>query len=100
MRRAALWSFPEGHYMLNSNQALTWIVFDRDRDRFEREFPMLKLERRSFPAMVRLSDVGRSQFEGLLSGVFDIGCRGGGQNSAPARLGICNPLASDDPKKV
>ncbi len=46
--QAALWSFPEGHNMLDSNQALTWIVFDRDRSRFEREFPMLKLEQRHF----------------------------------------------------
>jgi SAM-dependent methyltransferase len=44
----ALWSFPEGDTMLDSNQALTWIVFDRDRSRFEREFPMLKLEQRRF----------------------------------------------------
>ncbi len=46
--KTAFWSYPEGHSMLNSNQALTWIVFDRDRDRFARDFPMLKLERRSF----------------------------------------------------
>jgi SAM-dependent methyltransferase len=46
--KTALWSFPEGHNMLDSNQALTWIVFDRDRDRFEREFSLLKLEQRHF----------------------------------------------------
>lgn len=34
--------------MLDSNQALTWIVFDRDRKRFAREFPELTLEQRSF----------------------------------------------------
>ena len=42
------WSFPEGDTMLDSNQALSWIVFDRDRWRFEQEFPELKLERRSY----------------------------------------------------
>jgi SAM-dependent methyltransferase len=46
--KTVTWSFPEGHNILSSNQALTWIVFDRDRDRFEREFPMLKLEQRQF----------------------------------------------------
>jgi hypothetical protein len=46
--KAAFWSFPEGHSMLDSNQALTWIVFDRDRERFAREFPELTLEQRSF----------------------------------------------------
>jgi SAM-dependent methyltransferase len=46
--KTALWSFPEGDSMLDSNQALSWIVFDRDRRRFEREFPELKLERRNF----------------------------------------------------
>jgi hypothetical protein len=46
--KAPSWSFPEGDSMLDSNQALTWIVFDRDRERFAREFPMLKLEQRCF----------------------------------------------------
>jgi SAM-dependent methyltransferase len=46
--KAASWSFPEGHSMLDSNQALTWIVFDRDRERFAREFPELTLAQRSF----------------------------------------------------
>ncbi len=46
--RAATWSFPEGHTMLDSNQALTWIVFDRDRDVFERKFPKLRLEQRRY----------------------------------------------------
>lgn len=40
------WSFPAGHTMLDSNQALTWIVFERDRERFEAEFPVLRIERR------------------------------------------------------
>lgn len=40
------WSFPAGHTMLDSNQALTWIVFERDRDAFEARFPSLRIERR------------------------------------------------------
>jgi SAM-dependent methyltransferase len=46
--QAESWGFPEGHTMLDSNQALTWIVFERDRERFGREFPLLKLEQRSY----------------------------------------------------
>lgn len=43
---AAGWQFPEGHTMLDSNQALTWIVFERDRGRFEKLFPDLRIEQR------------------------------------------------------
>jgi SAM-dependent methyltransferase len=46
--RRRTWDFPPGDTMLDSNQALTWIVFDRDRDRFNREFPQLKMERRRY----------------------------------------------------
>jgi len=42
------WSFPEGHTMLDSNQALTWIVLDRDKDAFRSRFPELRLERRRY----------------------------------------------------
>lgn len=43
---AAGWNFPAGHTMLDSNQALTWIVFERDRDRFQALFPHLSIEQR------------------------------------------------------
>lgn len=46
--QAMSWSFPEGHSMFDSNQALTWIVFERDRKRFAREFSELRLEQRRF----------------------------------------------------
>lgn len=36
---AASWSFAQGSSMLDSNQALSWIVFQRDRARFEALFP-------------------------------------------------------------
>jgi SAM-dependent methyltransferase len=71
--KTALWSFPEGHNMLDSNQALTWIVFDRDRRRFEREFPALKLEQRRFlPWFGYLMSGGvnlRAFFPGFLTSV-------------------------------
>jgi SAM-dependent methyltransferase len=43
--RTAEWSFPPGHTMLDSNQALTWMVFFRDRDRLSKVAPALTLER-------------------------------------------------------
>ena len=43
---AAEWSFPPGNTMLDSNQALTWLVFVRDRAKFESGHPSLRVERR------------------------------------------------------
>jgi SAM-dependent methyltransferase len=39
------WNFPERHSILDSNQALSWIVLFRDRARFAELFPQLQLER-------------------------------------------------------
>jgi SAM-dependent methyltransferase len=39
------WSFAQQDSMMDSNQALSWIVFDRDRAKFERRFPSLKVEK-------------------------------------------------------
>ena len=38
------WSIPEGGPLSSSNQALPWIIFKRDRERFQATFPELKLE--------------------------------------------------------
>jgi glycosyltransferase involved in cell wall biosynthesis/SAM-dependent methyltransferase len=46
--KAAEWSFPEGHSMLDSNQALSWIVFFRDKQKFRHDFPALQVERTSY----------------------------------------------------
>lgn len=43
--RAREWDFPPGHSMLDSNQALTWMVFFRDRRRLESIAPNLVFER-------------------------------------------------------
>lgn len=37
---AAEWEFPAGGPLSGANGALPWILFERDRDRFSREFPM------------------------------------------------------------
>jgi SAM-dependent methyltransferase len=42
------WDFSQRHSMMDSNQALSWMVFVRDKKRFEREFPMLEIEKTSF----------------------------------------------------
>jgi SAM-dependent methyltransferase len=42
--KAATWTFPAGHTMLDSNQALAWMVFFRDRDKLRELAPALKLE--------------------------------------------------------
>lgn len=38
------WSFSQSDSMMDSNQALAWMVFERDRAKFEREFPRLRIE--------------------------------------------------------
>jgi hypothetical protein len=42
--QAATWEFPTSGPLSGANGALPWIVFVRDRARFEREFPMWKIE--------------------------------------------------------
>ena len=42
--RLAEWRFEQGDSMMDSNQALTWMVFVRDRARFESRYPGLQIE--------------------------------------------------------
>jgi SAM-dependent methyltransferase len=42
---SADWSFPEQGPLSGANGALPWIVFERDRARFEAEFPELRIEK-------------------------------------------------------
>jgi hypothetical protein len=39
------WAFAQGDSMMDSNQALAWMVFVRDRARFEQEYPRLQIEK-------------------------------------------------------
>lgn len=41
----AEWKLPAGGARSTANQALPWVVFCRDRERFEREFPGLRLRK-------------------------------------------------------
>jgi SAM-dependent methyltransferase len=42
--RAEAWAFDQADAMMDANQALSWIVFFRDRERFQRLFPGLVVE--------------------------------------------------------
>lgn len=42
--RASQWDFPPGHTMLDSNQALSWMVFFRDRQQLAHIAPRLAVE--------------------------------------------------------
>ena len=44
----AEWSFAQTDSMMDSNQALSWMVFERDRARFEKLYPRLKAEPTAF----------------------------------------------------
>jgi SAM-dependent methyltransferase len=41
--QAASWSFPPGRPLSSANGALPWILFVRDKERFQREFPELEV---------------------------------------------------------
>ena len=42
------WSFAQKDSMMDSNQALAWMVFTRDRAQFESRYPALAIEKLAF----------------------------------------------------
>src|SRR5579884_2305878 len=42
------WTFDQTDSMMDSNQALSWIIFERDRQRFAREFPQFRVEKKKW----------------------------------------------------
>lgn len=46
--RATDWSFPQTNSMLDSNQALSWLIFCRDKEKFKAKFPNFEIEQISF----------------------------------------------------
>jgi SAM-dependent methyltransferase len=42
--KAAEWTFPQRGPLSGANSALPWIIFHRDRTRFEREFPLWQID--------------------------------------------------------
>lgn len=45
---AHTWQFEQSDAMMDSNQALSWIIFERDAERFRKLFPSLTVERKIF----------------------------------------------------
>lgn len=45
---AQQWTFTQGDVMIDSNQALSWMVFVRDGAQFRERFPALRIERRRY----------------------------------------------------
>jgi len=43
--QAISWEFPSSGPLSGANAALPWVIFQRDRERFEREFPAWRVER-------------------------------------------------------
>jgi len=60
------WQIPSSGPMSGANGALPWIVFVRDRGRFEKEFPNLRIEKISFHTPLRYLLSGGVSFRSLL----------------------------------
>ncbi|MFT5435144.1 MAG: SAM-dependent methyltransferase [Myxococcota bacterium] len=71
------WRLAEGGPMTASNQALPWIVFERDRDQFERDYPELEITMvRPHTMALYLLSGGLSMRELVPGGLFDLLHRG------------------------
>jgi hypothetical protein len=46
------WEFPQVGPLSSANTALPYLMFDRDREMFEKEFPDLKIEQRRYHTFV------------------------------------------------
>jgi len=71
--KAVSWDLPLGGPMTMANGALPWIVFERDREEFERLFPGLKIERiEYFGPILYLLSGGLSQPQLLPGAALDL----------------------------
>jgi SAM-dependent methyltransferase len=66
--RPADWDFTQHDSMMDSNQALSWMVFVRDREKYERQFPALRLERTGFLPWVTYLLAGGVTMRNLIPG--------------------------------
>lgn len=62
------WELPEGGPMSMANSALPWIVFERDRQRFENLFPAWRIEKIQLQAPFRYLLSGGVAYRSLLPG--------------------------------
>jgi SAM-dependent methyltransferase len=67
------WELPEGGPMSVANSALPWIVFERDRDRFEALFPEWRIEKIQLQAPFRYLLSGGVAYRSFLpGGCYDV----------------------------
>lgn len=66
--RSEGWEFQQRDSMADSNQALSWIVFKRDRERFQAEFPELRMEATSYLPWLSYLLSGGVKFRSLVPG--------------------------------
>ena len=66
---AAEWHFPASGPLSAANGALPWIIFQRDRQSFERQFPQLRVERIQPLMPLRYLLSGGVSMRGLMPGV-------------------------------
>lgn len=62
------WDFTQNDSMMDSNQALSWMVFVRDRLKYERQFPSLRLEKTAFLPWVTYLLAGGVTMRNLIPG--------------------------------
>ena len=70
------WSFAQNDSMMDSNQALSWMVFDRDRAQFEKLYPQLKIETVAFLPWVGYLLSGGVTMRHLIPGFMNDPIRG------------------------
>ena len=62
------WEFSKGEPLSRANSALPWMVFERDRDQFEREFPEWEIEEIQLQAPFRYLLSGGVAYRSLVPG--------------------------------
>jgi SAM-dependent methyltransferase len=70
------WSFAQNDSMMDSNQALSWMVFDRDRTRFEKLYPRLKIDPPAFLPWLAYLASGGVTMRHLVPGFLNAPIRG------------------------
>ena len=69
------WEFPKGGPLSRANSALPWLVFERDRDMFKREFPEWEIAEIRPQAPFRYMLSGGIAYRSLLPGQFYMACK-------------------------
>lgn len=70
------WSFAQNDSMMDSNQALSWMVFDRDRARFKKLYPKLEVGTTEFLPWLGYLLSGGVTMRNLIPGLLNSPIRG------------------------